>query len=108
MMKHLLVAFFGVFALGVAYADHSVAALDPAERIDSGLGELAHYSQWQEPWCYAMPAESIDSGLGETPDASRMVEVWLYAHPAEKIDNGLGDIAHAVQQSQHVIASTVR
>ena len=40
--------------------------LVPAAKIDSGLGELPHASQWQGmPWLHATPAEKIDSGLGE-------------------------------------------
>jgi hypothetical protein len=85
---------FGLFtALAVTMAHGADIGPVPAASIDDGLGELPHYSQWQEPWLYAMPAEDIDSGLGEMPHVSQIVAVWLYAHPAESIDAGLGEVA---------------
>jgi len=64
----------------------------PAAKIDSGLGELPHYSQWQNPWRYASPAMKVDSGLGTLPPYAEWREPWVYSHPAEKIDSGLGEI----------------
>ena len=63
--------------------------LVPAASIDDGLGALPPAAEWQETWLYAIPAEKIDSGLG---DVSRLIEVWLYAMPAEKIDSGLSEL----------------
>ena len=62
---------------------------------------MPHASQWQGmPWLHALPAEKIDSGLGNLPHASQWQGMpWLYAMPAEKIDSGLGEIAaRAAQQ----------
>ena len=64
----------------------------PAPKIDNGLGELAPFSTWTDPWLYAVPAESLDSGLGELPPYSEWRYPWVYAMPAEKIDSGLGEI----------------
>jgi hypothetical protein len=70
---------------------------EPAAKVDNGLGELPHYTQWSETWLYATPADSIDNGLGEMPDVSRITEVWLYALPADKLDSGLGEIVARAQ-----------
>ncbi len=64
----------------------------PAAKIDNGLGNLPHYSEWRDLWLYATPAESIDSGLGTLPHYSEWHAPWLYSQPAEKIDSGLGEI----------------
>ena len=96
-------------ALTVALGTSSVAATEalsddfqvPAAKVDSGLGELPHASQWQGmPWLYGMPAQKIDSGLGELTHASQWQGTpWLYAMPAQKIDSGLGEITpRAAQQ----------
>lgn len=43
----------------------------PGEKIDSGLGDLPHYSRWADPRgrvvAVAVPGESLDNGLGELP-----------------------------------------
>jgi hypothetical protein len=81
------------FALGLSTAAMADGAVPtPAASIDSGLGALPHYSQWREPWLYAMPAEKVDSGLGTLPPYAEWREPWLYSQPAEKIDSGLGEI----------------
>jgi hypothetical protein len=95
-MFHASKAFLSLvagFALGLstaAMADGGIPT--PAASIDDGLGSLPHYSQWREPWLYAMPAEKVDSGLGSLPPYAEWREPWLYSHPAEKIDSGLGEI----------------
>jgi len=97
-----------VAALGFAWSASALAdgeVLTPAAKIDNGLGTLPHYSQWREPWVYAMPAEKIDSGLGSLPHYSQWREPWLYGEPAEKIDNGLGEIA-ASREDVRADAST--
>jgi hypothetical protein len=55
----------------------------PADRIDSGLGDLPPFSAWREPWVYAIPAESIDDGLGELPPLVEWPERWFRAMSAE-------------------------
>ncbi len=49
----------------------------PGEKIDSGLGDLPHYSRWADPRgrvvAAAVPGESLDSGLGELPH----YRLWL-------------------------------
>ena len=64
-------------------------ALDaiPAEKVDSGLGDLPSLSEWREPWLYATPAESIDNGLGDLLPFAEWREPWLHAIPAD----GRGD-----------------
>jgi hypothetical protein len=89
------VAVATVAAVTLMIASVGIAADEipvPAAKVDNGLGELAHWSEWKEPWLYATPADSEDNGLGEMPDVSRITEVWLYAIPAEKLDSGLGEI----------------
>jgi len=96
-------------ALTLALGTSSVAAAEPlpgefqvpAAKVDSGLGELPHVSQWQGmPWLHAIPAPKIDSGLGDLQHASQWQGMpWLYAMPAPKIDSGLGEITpRAAQQ----------
>jgi hypothetical protein len=77
----------------------------PAPSQDSGLGTLLPYSEWKEPWVFAMPAEKIDSGLGELPPYAEWREPWVFAMPAEKIDSGLGEIAPGASAAEpaHVI-----
>lgn len=84
------------FALGLSTAAMADGVPTPAASIDSGLGALPHYSQWQEPWLYATPAEKVDSGLGTLPPYADWRESWLYSQPAEKIDSGLGEITRPV------------
>ncbi len=44
----------------------------PGQKLDSGLGNLPHYSQWQDAsgrasLHAAVPGESLDDGLGTLP-----------------------------------------
>jgi len=95
-MRHANKAFLRLLAglaLGLSTAAMADGAVPtPAASIDSGLGDLPHYSQWREPWLYAMPAEKVDSGLGTLPPYAEWREPWLYSQRAEKIDSGLGEI----------------
>ena len=91
--KHAAVALAAVLSLIAAPAGLAADEVpEPAAKVDSELGVLPHYTQWNEPWLHAMPADSVGNGLGEIPDVSRIIEVWLYATPAEKVDSGLGEI----------------
>lgn len=70
--KHLFVV--TLVALCGASPSLPVLAAGPAvpgEKIDSGLGDLPHYSRWADPRgrvvAVAVPGESLDSGLGELP-----------------------------------------
>lgn len=61
---------------GVAWSEPSHKAV--GEKIDNGLGELPHYSQWADPtgrypYGYKIVGKSLDSGLGELPHYSK----WL-------------------------------
>ena len=52
--------------------DQSVAG----QKLDSGLGDVPHYSQWtdrtgRDPLPYRVVGESLDSGLGELPHYSK-------------------------------------
>ena len=56
----------------------ATAAATEGQKLDSGLGELPHYSQWQDktgraPVRVQVAGESLDSGLGELPHYSQ----WL-------------------------------
>jgi hypothetical protein len=53
-----------------ALAQRSTAVA--GEKLDSGLGQLPHYSKWADPrggrvTALTVPGESLDSGLGELP-----------------------------------------
>src|SRR5262245_35110058 len=56
-----------------------------AAKIDSGLGELQPYSQWQADFRYAAPAPKVDSGLGALPPYTEWREPWLDGHPASRV-----------------------
>ena len=64
----------------------------PAPKLDNGLGELAGFETWAEPWVCATPAEKLDSGLGDLAPYSEWRYTWVYSMPAEKIESGLGAI----------------
>lgn len=86
-----------------AGAQHAVAG----EKLDSGLGELPHYSQWaQHPELAALagtvPGEKLDSGLGALPHYSQWAKHPALAAlagtvPGEKLDSGLGELPHYSQ-----------
>jgi hypothetical protein len=49
------------------------------QKLDSGLGELPHYSKWADPsgrspLRVAVVGESLDSGLGELPHYSKWID----------------------------------
>lgn len=51
----------------------------PGQKIDSGLGELPHYSKWADPsgrhpMGHRVLGESLDDGLGELPHYSKWVD----------------------------------
>jgi hypothetical protein len=65
-----LIACTVLVAFGPAQADPAHAV--PGQKLDSGLGELPHYSKWldksgRNPLGNAVPGESLDSGLGDLP-----------------------------------------
>lgn len=67
--------------LGIALAAVTAPAgtlATEGQKLDSGLGELPHYSQWASKSSPAatntrVPGESLDSGLGELPPYA----VWV-------------------------------
>ncbi|MBL8289267.1 MAG: hypothetical protein JNL85_14905 [Rubrivivax sp.] len=65
------VAALGVAALAAALP---AAALE-GQKLDSGLGDLPHYSQWADKSgrgvVTRVPGESLDSGLGALPHYSQ-------------------------------------
>ena len=78
----LLAAMAGLASTPTLAADAgSATAQLPGQKIDSGLGDLPHYSQWADPTgknplrrAAAVPSakvhvdgEKIDSGLGDLP-----------------------------------------
>lgn len=85
-MATALVAALGTLcSTGAAAGDAASAAVVlPAQKIDSGLGELPHYSQWADPTGknplrraagasgarVQVAGEKRDSGLGELPHFS--------------------------------------
>lgn len=59
-----------------ALAQHSGAPAVPGQKLDSGLGELPPYAQWDDPTGrqpvrHRVAGESLDDGLGELPHYSR-------------------------------------
>jgi len=79
-----VLAAFGAFAvlsltMHAAGAQSQHAASIAGEKLDSGLGELPHYSQWDDktgrlPMRHRVLGESLDSGLGELPHYSLWVD----------------------------------
>ncbi|MBI5716213.1 MAG: hypothetical protein HZC37_00810 [Burkholderiales bacterium] len=70
MKTHLI----ALAALCVAVSASAVEG----QKLDSGLGELPHYSQWadktgRQPVAVRVAGESLDDGLGELPPYSQ----WL-------------------------------
>jgi len=70
-----LIATAGLLAALPAWCGADVAG----QKLDSGLGELPHYSKWADPSgrmplkpaSTAVIGESLDSGLGELPHYSK-------------------------------------
>lgn len=80
-MSRKLACALSALALSVAFgaAHGQVEASTPAQKIDSGLGDLPHYSQWvdktgRKPMGTRVPGESLDNGLGELPHYSQWVD----------------------------------
>ncbi|MBL8325369.1 MAG: hypothetical protein JNJ89_10480 [Rubrivivax sp.] len=74
----LLAALCLSFAASSVVADSKPGRV-PGEKLDSGLGELPHYSQWvdktgRQPVAYRVPGESLDDGLGELPHYSKWID----------------------------------
>ena len=85
-----MAAALGVLASTPTLAGEAVAATAqvPGQKIDSGLGDLPHYSQWTDPTgknpmgrTASAPATAVqvtgekkDSGLGELPHYSQWVD----------------------------------
>ena len=72
-----LVLALGLWTAGAALA--SGAAAITGEKLDSGLGQLPHFSTWVDRSGRAVvaarvPGESLDQGLGELPHFSRWVD----------------------------------
>lgn len=63
-----------------AYASQAFAAEPVAgQKLDSGLGDLPHYSQWADktgktPLRAATTGEKLDSGLGDLPHYSKWAD----------------------------------
>ncbi len=76
--------FLALTALGVAFAAAAATASAPSaplagQKLDSGLGELPHYSQWLDksghrPMAYRVAGESLDNGLGDLPHYANWVD----------------------------------
>jgi len=74
-----IVALAGLFSIAAVQPPVSptVAAV-AGQKLDSGLGELPHYSQWvdksgRNPMGRTVAGEKLDSGLGDLPHYSK----WL-------------------------------
>jgi hypothetical protein len=89
-MAAALLATMAVLASTPALAADASSAMAqlPGQKIDSGLGDLPHYSQWADPTgkdpmrrVAAMPSakvhvvgEKVDSGLGDLPHYSQWAD----------------------------------
>jgi hypothetical protein len=82
-----MVAALGVLASTPTLAGEaaSTAAQVPGQKIDSGLGELPHYSQWADPTGKNPLRRTASAPASATPVAG------------EKKDSGLGDLPHYSQ-----------
>lgn len=80
-MKMHLCALLAAAALGLS-ASPALSGPDTGvagQKLDSGLGELPHYSQWVDPTGryplgHRVVGESLDDGLGQLPHYSRWVD----------------------------------
>ena len=85
----LVAAMAGLASTPTLAADASSATAQlPGQKIDSGLGDLPHYSQWADPTgknplhrVAAVPSakvhldgEKVDSGLGDLPPYSQWAD----------------------------------
>lgn len=72
-----LAAVFLLLAAGPAQSGPD--AFVPGQKLDSGLGDLPHYTKWadptgRQPMSYRVLGESLDNGLGELPHYSKWVD----------------------------------
>jgi hypothetical protein len=80
MKTSLFHALSAIVLLGLCASAQSGTDLNtPGQKIDSGLGELPHYSKWVDrsgryPLGYRVVGESLDDGLGELPHYSKWVD----------------------------------
>ncbi len=57
-------------------AEYNTAKTRPAgEKLDSGLGELAHFSKWVDMSGKTLVGQSLDDGLGELPHYSKWADM---------------------------------
>ena len=70
-----LAAALGVLASTPTLAGDALATSVqvPGQKIDSGLGDLPHYSQWAKP-ANKVSGEKVDSGLGDLPHYSKWAD----------------------------------
>ena len=70
----LAVSFVSLGPVAVA-ADRAAAPAHKVsgEKVDSGLGDLPHYSKWAKP-AHKVSGEKVDSGLGDLPHYSRWAD----------------------------------
>ena len=77
-MKFSLCTGFAAMALilGAGPAPSDAAVYVPGQKIDSGLGNLAHYATWADKSGRTVHVlgESLDDGLGELPHYSQWVD----------------------------------
>ena len=67
-----LVASMCSLATAVVAAEPAAATVKVAgEKLDSGLGQLPHYSRWTDLSGKTLVGEKLDSGLGELPHYSQ-------------------------------------
>lgn len=93
-----MAAALGILASTPTLAGEAVAttAQVPGQKIDSGLGELPHYSQWTDP--------TGKNPLRRTASApASAVQV-----AGEKKDSGLGDLPHYSQWADKTGRQVVR
>jgi len=80
MKTRLLHALSASVLLGLCASAQSGTDVNvPGQKLDSGLGNLPHYSTWVDrsgryPLGYHVAGESLDSGLGELPHYSKWVD----------------------------------
>jgi hypothetical protein len=80
MKNHLVVALSAaVLALAAGPALPGPAASVAGEKLDSGLGDLPHYSTWADPtgrnpMGNRIVGESLDDGLGALPHYSKWID----------------------------------
>jgi hypothetical protein len=81
MSAKLLAALTAVALLsfaGPALSDPDASV--PGQKLDSGLGDLPHYSKWADPTGRVavrtqVPGQKLDSGLGDLPHYSKWAEL---------------------------------